>query len=175
MRKISLFIAMSLDGYIADSEGKIHWLTGQGDGGDVDVYSEFIKDVDTVFMGRKTYDQIVTELSPDQWVYEELTAYVFTHKQKESSEKIRFTDQNPIELVRKLKEEKGKDIWVCGGADLAQQFIKEDMIDHYYITVIPTLLGSGVRLFENGEQGIPLRLIHTKSYNGMVDLVYVRR
>ena len=176
MRKISLFIAMSLDGYIADSEGKILWLTGQGnDGEDIDVYSEFIKDVDTVFMGRKTYDQIVTELSPDQWVYEELTAYVFTHKQKESSEKIRFTDQNPIELVRKLKEEKGKDIWICGGADLAQQFIKEDMIDHYYITVIPTLLGSGVRLFENGGQEIPLRLIHTKSYNGMVDLVYVRR
>ena len=77
--------------------------------------------------------------------------------------------------MKKLKDESGKDVWICGGANLVEQLVNEDLIDYYYITVIPTLLGSGVRLFENGGQEIPLRLIHTKSYNGMVDLVYVRR
>ena len=70
MKKISLFIAMSLDGYIADSKGSVEWLTGQGNDEDnIDSYSEFVKDIDTVVMGWNTYHQIVTELSPEDWVY----------------------------------------------------------------------------------------------------------
>ena len=89
--------------------------------------------------------------------------------------KIRFVNENPIDFIKKLRLEKGKDIWICGGADLIQQFINEDLIDEYYITVIPTLLGSGIRLFENGTQEIKLRLLRTQTYNGMTDLVYERR
>ena len=73
MKKISLFIAMSLDGYIADSKGSVEWLTGQGNDEDnIDSYSEFVKDIDTVVMGWNTYHQIVTELSPEDWVYDNL-------------------------------------------------------------------------------------------------------
>lgn len=73
MREISLFIAMSLDGYIADSRGGVDWLTGQKEDGEmIDTYSLFIRDVDTVLMGWNTYHQIVTELSPEQWIYEGL-------------------------------------------------------------------------------------------------------
>lgn len=82
---------------------------------------------------------------------------------------------NPADLAKKLKEENGKDIWVCGGADLVQQLVNKDLIDYYYITVIPTLLGSGIRLFENTEHEIKLRLLQTQSYNGMIDLIYTRR
>lgn len=176
MRKITLFIAMSLDGYIADKQGKVDWLEGQGENADgVDSYSAFIKEVDTVIMGWNTYHQIVTELSPDEWVYHGLTAYVITHRKQNSSEEIRFTAEDPITLVKKLKSEKGKDIWICGGADVISQLVKKDMIDCYYITVIPTILGSGIRLFENSEKEIKLRLLKSQSYNGMTDLVYVRR
>ena len=72
MKKISLFIAMSLDGYIADSKGSVEWLTGQGNDEDnIDSYSEFVKDIDTVVMGWNTYHQIVTELSPNESVFRE--------------------------------------------------------------------------------------------------------
>ena len=95
MKKISLFIAMSLDGYIADSKGSVEWLTGQGNDDDnIDAYSEFVKDIDTVIMGWNTYHQIVTELSPDEWVYDDFTTYVVTHKPKTSSDKIRFVNEN---------------------------------------------------------------------------------
>lgn len=176
MRKVSLFIAMSLDGYIADRKGGVDWLQGQGDAQeDVDSYSEFIKDVDTVLMGWNTYHQIVTELSPEEWIYGGLTTYVVTHRGQASAEDIRFTDEAPEELVRRLKNEAGKDIWVCGGAKLVQQLRNADLIDRYYITVTPTLLGDGLRLFEHGEHEILLRLVGSRSYNGMTDLIYEKR
>lgn len=125
----------------------------------MDSYSDFISDIDTVIMGWNTYHQIVTELSPNKWIYDHLTTYVITrHKISSSKNKI-FTDENPVELLRKLRLEKGKGIWICGGANLAQQLIKEDVIDVYYITVIPTLLGAGIRLFENIGREIKLRLV----------------
>lgn len=176
MRKVILFIAMSLDGYIADSNGGVDWLSGQGnDDENIDVYSEFVKDIDTVLMGWNTYHQVVTELSPTEWVYKDFTTYVFTHREEKSSEQIRFISENPITLLNQLKEEDGKDIWICGGANLIQQLMNEDIIDKYYISVIPTLLGTGIRLFENVEKEIKLKLCETKTYNGITDLVYVRR
>ncbi|MDO4322653.1 MAG: dihydrofolate reductase family protein [Lachnospiraceae bacterium] len=176
MRNISLFIAMSLDGYIADCNGNVGWLKGHGDdNSNIDTYSDFVKDIDTILMGWNTYHQIVTDLSPDEWVYENFTTFVITHKEQSSSEKIRFVNTNPADLAEKLKMENGKGIWICGGASIVQQLVKKDLIDCYYITVIPTLLGSGIRLFENAENQIELKLIGTQAYNGMVDLIYVRR
>lgn len=176
MRKISLFIAMSLDGYIADSKGSVNWLSGQGNDDDnIDAYSEFVKGMDTVVMGWNTYHQIVTELSADEWVYQDFTTYVVTHSPKASSDKIRFSNESPVALVKRLREERGKGIWICGGANLIQQLVKEDVIDCYYITVIPTILGSGIRLFGKADQEIKLKLLKTQSYNGMVDLIYIKR
>ena len=170
-----MFIAMSLDGYIADHKGDVDWLRGQGnDDENIDVYSEFVKDIDTILMGWNTYYQIITKLSPDEWIYDDFTTYVITHRECTSSEKIRFNNTNPVDLISRLKEENGKDIWVCGGANLVQQLMNEDFIDYYYITVIPTLLGSGIRLFENGKKEIRLKLLNTQSYNGMTDLIYMR-
>ncbi len=176
MRNISLLIAISLDGYIADRRGGVNWLVGQDeDGGCSDIYSDFVKGIDTILMGWNTYHQIITELSPNEWVYDDFTTYVVTHNQCTSSDKIRFTDESPVELVKRLRAEKGKDIWICGGANLIQQLVQEDLIDYYYITVIPTILSSGIRLFETAKHEIPLRLWKVQSYNGMTDLIYTRR
>lgn len=176
MKKISLFIAMSLDGYIADREGSVNWLTGHGkDDNRIDPYSEFAKGIDTVIMGWNTYHQIVTELSPETWPYPDFTTYVVTHNQKASSEEIRFVNESPVALLKRLREENGKGIWICGGANLIQQIVKEDIIDYYYITVVPTILGSGIRLFEKVDHEIKLKLLKTQSYNGMTDLIYVKR
>ena len=175
-RKISLFIAMSLDGYIADIRGGVDWLKGHGgEEENIDTYSGFIKDIDTVLMGWNTYNQIVTELSPLEWVYRGLKTYVFTHRKYSSGEDIEFTDQNPVCQVRELQGKTGKGIWICGGASIVKQLMDADMIDEYYISMIPVLLGSGIRLFENGKKEIKLKLVNTQNYNGIVDLIYTRR
>lgn len=90
MRQTVLYIAMSLDGYIADRNGGVEWLTGQDGGVDAgDSYTEFTKEIDTVVMGWNTYHQVTTELAPGEWVYEEFTSYIFTHREPDSTEKIR--------------------------------------------------------------------------------------
>ena len=78
-------------------------------------------------------------------------------------------------MVEKLKSKDGKNIWICGGANLVQQLMHNDLIDQYYISVIPTLLGSGIRLFGNLKNEIKLKLLKTQTYNGITDLVYIRR
>ncbi|WP_294145239.1 dihydrofolate reductase family protein [uncultured Clostridium sp.] len=176
MKKVVLFIAMSLDGYIADGNGGVDWLKGQVSGADdMASYYEFIKDIDTVIMGANTYNQLVTELSPDEWMYHGLTSYIITHHWKEPTDEIIFTGQNPVELVKQLRQNPGKGIWICGGADIARQLISNDLIDRYYISVIPTILGKGIRLFSETKNEIELKLAGTKSYNGIVDLIYEHR
>lgn len=176
MREITLFIAMSLDGYIADKNGGVSWLGGQGnDEENIDTYAAFVKEIDTILMGWNTYRQVVTELSPTKWVYEDFTTYVITHKKCRSSERVRFTSEKPATLLKQLKTETGKGIWICGGANLIKQLVDEDLIDRYHISVIPTILGDGIRLFGSAQKEIKLKLCRTQTYNGITDLIYLRR
>lgn len=176
MRQTVLYIAMSLDGYIADRNGGVEWLTGQDGGADAgDSYTEFTKEIDTVVMGWDTYHQVTTELAPGEWVYEDFTSYIFTHRELDSTEKIRFVKESPGELIRSLKQQDGKDIWICGGADIVQQLMREDLIDRFHISVIPVILGDGIRLFGTMEKDVKLRLVKTESYNGISELIYEKQ
>ncbi len=176
MRKIILYIAVSLDGYIADKSGSVDWLAGQDEEAEnEDTYSEFIKDIDTVVMGWNTYAQIRRELSPEKWPYENLISYVITHRCEASTEKIRFVREEPCELTTRLKETPGKNIWICGGAGVIQPLLQRNLIDEYHISVIPAILGDGIPLFGKSGRKIQLRLKYTETYNGITELVYTRR
>lgn len=177
MRKVVLYIAMSLDGYIADEAGGVGWLAGDGsDIGNQGSYPHFIETIDTVILGYRTYHQIVTELSPDSWFYQGKTSYVLTHRQMDSTDEIIFTDKSPEKLITELKGSDGKDIWICGGAAIVNQLLERDhLIDQYCISVIPVILGRGISLFGGHGGKKELRLIATEQYNGIVDLVYGNR
>lgn len=176
MRKVILYIAMSLDGYIADKRGDVQWLAGDGTAPENQgSYPRFYETIDTVVLGYTTYHQIKTELSPDKWMYEGKQSVVLTHREKTSTKEIVFTDESIADLINRLKAQSGKDIWICGGASIVNQLIKLYLIDRYHITVIPTVLGGGIPLFEQLETEIKLRLVKTEEYNGMVDLVYEPR
>ncbi len=177
MRSVALFIAMSLDGYIADTNGGVAWLEGQeaaGEDGE-DAYAQFIKDVDTVVMGRKTYDQIITELSPKQWPYDGLLCYVITHKKESSTEEIHFTGEDPCALIRRLLREEGKTIWICGGASIVQSLLREDLVDQFSISVVPIILGGGIRLFEDVGKEARLRFVKSEGRGGILTLTYKRQ
>ncbi len=177
MRKIIAYIAMTLDGYIATKESKIgDWLKGDGsDPENFGSYNDFIDTIDTVVLGFKTYDQIVNELSVDVWPYQGKHSYIMTRKDLKDKNEITFTNQSVSQLAHTLKSSEGKNIWLCGGASIIQQFHDLDLIDEYIITIVPYLLGDGIRLFSTSNVEKKLKLISTKSYNGFVDLTYVKR
>ncbi len=174
MRKTTLFIAASLDGYIARKDGGIDWLHGQdASGDDMTGYDAFIQDIDTVVMGWNTYHQISAELLPAQWPYRGLTAYVMTHRiPPVTEEDIRFVNRDVCRLVEDLKRRPGKGIWICGGAGVIRPLLQGRLIDRLHISVIPILLGDGIPLFVGLERELPLHFVSSQSYNGITDLVY---
>lgn len=175
MRKDCLF-AMSLDGYIADKSGSVAWLGGHGGPEEpLDTYPELLRQVDTVILGWNTYRQIVTELSPGRWVYEQLTSYVITHRTLPDLSNIRFVQKDPCALVERLRRMPGGGIWICGGAGIIQPLVRGGLIDEYRISVIPTLLGDGIRLFEPTEQAARLHLERVLSAGGIAELTYTVR
>lgn len=116
MREAVLYIGMSLDGYIADRNGGVGWMRGQDPADESPgSYPEFLRTVDTVVMGRTTYHQVVTELSPGEWIYAGLHSYVLTHRPQPGPAGITFTDEAPSALIDRLKTQPGRDIWICGG------------------------------------------------------------
>ncbi|ONI43760.1 riboflavin biosynthesis protein RibD [Candidatus Epulonipiscioides gigas] len=173
MSKVVLYIAMSLDGYIADKNKGVSWLSGDGsDTENTGTYSEFIETVDSIILGSKTYDQIINELSPNEWVYKGKQTYVMTSKNYNSNEEIIFTNQNIKKLIEQIKITSSKNIWLCGGASIINQCHKLGLIDEYIITIIPIILGNGIKLFELNDMSVKLKLISIKTYNGIVDLKY---
>ena len=177
-RKIILYIATSLDGFIAKESGAVDWLKGDVDNPDLDNgYQQFYDSIDTVVMGRVTYEQIINTLSPDTWPYEGKKCYVATRQKGLFDSNVEFITNDITKTITHLKEEAGKDIWLVGGGRLIDQFISHNLIDRYIITIIPTLLGAGIPLFskENAELELELKLVETKSFDGMVELTYIRR
>lgn len=175
-RKVILYMGISLDGYIADANGNVNWLGGHDDGYTGDYgYGDFAKQVDTILMGYNTYDQVVTELSPGKWPYADKKTYVLTHKDIEDKPGISFT-REPLEvLLSHLKREEGKGIWVCGGASLAGQLMERNLIDEYHLTVMPVLLGKGIRLFRENQKECLLKLISAHTENGVIDCIFRKR
>jgi len=101
---------------------------------------------------------------------------VLTHEPRLSdSEHIKFRNSNPCQLVEEIKKEAGKNIWVCGGAEIVNQLMGKDQIDIFHISIIPVILGCGIKLFGDIEKKIDLKLINRISYNGVVEIIYERK
>ncbi|OIJ21678.1 hypothetical protein BKP45_02860 [Anaerobacillus alkalidiazotrophicus] len=169
-RSLVLFIATSLDGYIATKNESLDWLfnvEGEGDNG----YSEFYDTVDTILMGKKTYDWIMKHKA-SEFPYKNKGCYVFTRSIMDDTEDVRFINEDIVSFTNKIKNKEGKNIWIVGGGDLLQSFVKEKLVDEIILTVAPTVLGNGIPLFKQGDYQLELSLEGTRSFNQFVELHY---
>jgi len=169
-RKVVLFIATSLDGYIATKNDSLEWLfktEGEGDNG----YSEFLETIDTIILGRRTYDWIMT-MEPGGFPYQNQTCYVFSNTLKERMDNVEFVSGDIASFLGKIKKASGKNIWIVGGGELLSHFIKEKLIDEYIITVAPIMIGKGIPLFKEIDVEIELELLNVRRFNQFVELHY---
>ncbi len=180
MRKVVVYIAMSLDGYVADKTGGVEFLQGDGSTAEsMGSFEEFFNTASDVVMGYTTYHQVITELAPDSYPYAGKKSYVFTRKNPEdldAKEDVFFINEDIKTFIQKLKENSDDGvIWINGGASIVNSVLKSRLADEIVVSVIPTILGGGTQLFQDTGDELKLKLVSTLSYNGITDLKYVMR
>ena len=172
-RKTILYIAASLDGYIAKPNDDLSFLSLVEKQGEDYGYADFIQSIDTVIIGRKTYDWIMKQVP--EYVHADKKTFVVTRTAKPSINNTHFYTGSLKELITSLKQEQGKDIFIDGGAEVVHELLKEHLIDEFIISIIPVLVGDGTRLFKDGRPEQVLQLASTKQFDkGLVQLNYKR-
>ena len=176
MRKISLFIAMSLDGYIAKPNDDLSFLKIVEKEGEDYGYAEFTAKINTIIIGRRTYDYVLKEIGASHYDNGQRDVYVITRTERPQVGRTTFYTGNLIELVDRLKSESGKNIYCDGGAEVINELLKLDLIDKFIISVIPVLLGNGTRLFKDGRPEQALEFMIAKTFEtGLTQLHYNRK
>ena len=169
--KASVFIATSVDGFIARPDGALDWLPG--DGVEDHGYTEFFASVDALVIGRKTFE---TVLDFDQWPYGDKLVVVLTSKPPDftapTGSRCEFMSGTPREIIDRLSARGLKHLYIDGGVTI-QRFLAAGLIQHLTVTRIPVLLGSGIPLFGPIPHDIRLEHVRTRSYpSGLVQSDY---
>ncbi|MEV1001018.1 dihydrofolate reductase family protein [Nonomuraea sp. NPDC050202] len=166
----SVFIGISLDGFIAREDGDLHWLTSRGEaaGGDLG-YQEFIDGIDTVVMGRGTYEPGLTY---DPWPHEGQHCAVLSSTLPLDADPRVTVHRNLGTLLRALEERGTKSVYVDGG-QVIRTFLLEGLIDELTITTVPVLIGTGLPLFGPLGRDVPLTHVSTRVFGaGVVQSTY---
>lgn len=172
-RKLVLYIAMSLDGYIAKPNDDIAFLSVVEREGEDYGYGDFVKTVDTVIVGRKTYDKVIS--MGIEYPHTGKDTFVVTRTPKPSVGRVNYYTGDLSALVHRLKSMPGKNIYCDGGAEIVNALLKADLLDEFVISIIPVLLGSGTRLFHEKRPENRLELVSLKSFaSGLAQLHYRR-
>jgi len=171
MRKLILYISCSLDGFIAKPDDDLGFLEIVQQEGEDYGYYEFVDSVDTVIVGRKTYDWVVGQ--GYDFPHADKEAYIITRQDRPKDGNLTFYNGDLKYLVTTLKAKAGKHIFCDGGAEIVNQLLQDKLFDELIISVIPILVGDGTRLFKKGIPEQQLELVSAKSYDsGLVQLHY---
>lgn len=125
-RKVVLYIAPSLDGYIATKDESLEWLLQAEEEGD-NGYSAFYETIDTILMGKRTYDWIIKNIR-GEFPYQNKECYVLTQSLMPDAEHVQFINEDLQENIRKLKKRRGKNIWLVGGGELLRSMLEKNWL-----------------------------------------------
>jgi dihydrofolate reductase len=166
MRKVTYFVASSLDGFIAKKDGGIDWLFTDADYG----FKEFTDSIDTLLMGRATFD--VTRKWGETWPGK--TVLVFSKTQKGVPiPGVKYVNEEPRNAVTRLKSGAGKNIWLVGGAGLASQLFAANLVDELVLSIHPVTLGEGIPLFPKTQTTVQWEYVSSKDFqSGLLQIKY---
>lgn len=175
MTTAHVFIATSLDGYIARPDGDIEWLLQRDDPAEDHGYNDFIADKDMIVMGRGCYEKVLTF---DAWHYA-LPVLVLSRQLAGTSVpvalegKVRFADLTPRQAMAELAQQGVRRIYLDGG-QLVQSFLREGLVADMVITTVPVLIGAGRRLFGALPEDVDLKLVSSRAFaSGLVQSTYL--
>ncbi|MBL1215506.1 MAG: dihydrofolate reductase [Ignavibacteriae bacterium] len=165
MRKVVLYIAASIDGFIAGPKGEIDWLHSiENPDNDDFGYPKFYRSIDTTIMGNSTYKQILS--FGIDFPYSDKTNYVFTkNKTLIDMDNINFVNADHKNFVSSLKSANGKNIWLIGGGKVNSFFLKNNFIDEIILATIPIILGKGIPIFSQMKKSKEMIISRMQKYN----------
>jgi len=170
-RKVVLYISMSLDGYIADRNDDLSFLSIVEKDGEDYGYADFVKSVDTVIVGRKSYEKVLS-MGYD-YPHTDKDVYIMTRTKRPAIGTFKFHSGSLKDLIKEIKTKQGGNIYCDGGAEIVTELLNDNLIDELIISLIPILMGGGVRLFNDGRPEQKLEFVSTKSYDtGLIQLHY---
>jgi len=173
-RKVILYIAMSADGFIAKEDGDIGFLSVVDTPGEDYGYNDFIQSIDTVIMGRKTYDKVMS--FGIDFPHADRECYVLSRTQSGADENVSFYNGDVADLIADIRKQEGMNIFCDGGSEVIHQLMGKNLIDQFIISIIPIFLGKGIPLFQSGRPENYLRLTRSVSFpSGLVQLWYDKR
>lgn len=176
MRKLLIYIASSVDGYIAKPNDDLEFLKLVEKEGEDYGYATFMENIDMIIIGRKTYDYVIKAIGTSYYDNGQRDVYVITRAKRPDTGRTTFYSGDLRSLVQQLKEEGGKNIYCDGGSEIIHELLQLDLIDEFIISIIPILVGSGTRLFKDNRPEQHLELVETKSFeSGLVQLHYKRK
>lgn len=168
-RKVILYIAQSLDGYIARKDGNLDWLynvESEGDAG----FAEFYKTISTVVMGRGTYDHLMTMV--DEFPHKDRECFVFSRGERAPLDYLTYTNDDVSSLISRLQERQGSDIWLVGGGELVADFLDADLVDEMIISYAPVIIGEGIPMYPRVIKETKFKLLEQKTYGQFVQVHY---
>jgi dihydrofolate reductase len=172
-RKVVLYIAMSLDGYIAKPNDDIGFLSMVEQEGQDYGYAAFVETVDAVIIGRKTYEKVIS--MGFGFPHADKDVYIITRTPRPNIGSVKFYSGDLKSLVQKLKSKEGKNIYCDGGSEIVNELLKDELIDEFVISIIPILVGNGTELFKAGRPEQKLELVSVKSFDkGLTQIHYKR-
>lgn len=169
-----VFIAVSLDGYIARKDGDINWLLQRDDPTEDHGYTAFIADKDWIVMGRGSYEKVLTF---DEWPYDRPVLVLSrqltdTPVPEALKGRVQFSHRTPREVIDDLAAQNVHRVYIDGG-QVIQSFLREGLVADIVITTVPVLLGSGIPLFGSLPHDIDLTLLSSRSFpSGLVQSHY---
>jgi len=174
MSNCKLFIASTLDGFIAREDGSLDWLDEIGSKEQTDAgYHDFITTIDTVVIGRTTYEEILS--FGIDWPYQDHNTIVISSQidYKITTPKTSVINKINKSTIQQIKDSSKKDVWIIGGGQIITEFINNSAISEITTTIIPIILGKGIKLLPNNPKETKLTLINAQSFDsGMVNLTY---
>lgn len=163
MNRVILNLAQTYDGYISRLDGTVDYLEAYGSGNS-EQFNQFLLEIDTVIMGRTTYD----EYNKYGWDYLKGKRIIVLTSRTGSSDIVEFYNGNLNELVKSIVG----GIWCFGGTKVIHSFLEANLIDEFQITIIPKIIGKGKRLFEFGDYSLDLKFVKTIGEESLITNIY---
>jgi dihydrofolate reductase len=164
--KVILYMAISIDGYIAKKDGDSDWVSEV----DAKIFEEKIEEAGCIVVGRKTFDQYYDDLYPVKGV----TNIVLTsdEERQDEDENVVFVSST-LEALQIAKDKKHEAVFLIGGGLTNTAFVQDNLVDEIFLSVHPVILGEGIKIFENFEKLVDIEFIDLKKLNeGLIQLHY---